>query len=90
MSVTVSVAVSKMGDVLHQTWSENQLTVLLGYLLSQQILDAMRCVIDGNVIFQQDGAFNTVQLLQWKNANLPFFLGYGSKTVQNLTGDDEI
>jgi len=40
-------------------------------LLSQQILDTIKRVIDGNFIFQQDGAlmfiaFNTVQLLWCK------------------------
>ena len=44
--VTVSVAASKMGVVLHQEWSESQWILLLGYwdiliLLSQQMLDAI-------------------------------------------------
>jgi len=42
-------------------------------LLSQQILDAIKCVIDDNFVLQQDtdctGAFNTVQLLQCKTLN---------------------
>ena len=32
MSAAVSVVVSKMGVIFHQTWSENELTVLLEYL----------------------------------------------------------
>jgi len=43
----------------------------LDILLSQQILDVMKYVVDGNFSFQHDGAlmltaFNSVQLLQWK------------------------
>jgi len=59
-SVTVSVPVSKMGVVFHQVWSESQWTVLLRYLintlLSQQMLDAIKHVVDNIIVFQQDSA----------------------------------
>jgi len=40
-------------------------------LLSQQILDAIKCVVDDNFVFQQQctSAFNTVQPLQYKTLN---------------------
>ena len=57
-SVTVSVPLSKMGVVFYQVWSESQWTVLLRYLintlLSQQMLDAIKHVVDNSVVFQQD------------------------------------
>ena len=41
-------------------WSENQWTVLLRYLnntlLSQQVLDAIKHVVDNSIVFQQDTA----------------------------------
>jgi len=46
MSVTVLFAVSKMGVILHNRqycWN---------ILLSEQILDAMKRVTDGNFVFQ--------------------------------------
>jgi len=74
----VSVAVSEMGVILHQTRSENQ--VLLEYLTVST--NIMKRVIDGNFIFQQDSAlmiitFNTVQLLQCKT---PIFLSFWAVT----------
>ena len=70
-----------MGVVLYQGWSEIQWTVSLRYLsnglLSQQMLDAIKCIADDSTIFQQDTAlvhpaFNTVQLVQCKTLKLPF------------------
>ena len=59
-SVTVSVPVSKMGVVFHQVWSESQWTVLLRYLintlLSLQMLDAIKHVVDNSIVFQQHTA----------------------------------
>jgi len=76
-SVTVSVPVLKMGVVLHQGWYESQWTVLkclINILLSQQMLDAVKYVVNDNVVSQQNTAsvhlvFNTVQLLQCKTVN---------------------
>jgi len=49
-----------MGVVFHQVWSESQWTVLMIYLinslLSQQMLDAIKHVVDISIIFQQDTA----------------------------------
>jgi len=49
-----------MGVVFHQVWSESQWTVLLRYLintlLSQQMLDAIKHVVDNSIVFQQDTA----------------------------------
>jgi len=47
-SVTVSVAVQKVRVVLHQAWSKSQWTVLVGILLSQQMLDAIKHITDDN------------------------------------------
>jgi len=63
-----------MEAVLHQTWSENQQTVFLGYLTNST--NVKGCV-DGNFVFQQDSAvvniaFNTVQGLQCKTPNFLF------------------
>ena len=50
----------KMGVVFHQVWSESQCSVLLIYLintlLSQQMLDAIKDVVDISIVFQQDTA----------------------------------
>jgi len=50
----------KMGVVFHQVWSESQWTVLMIYLintlLSQQMLDAIKHVVDNSIVFQQDTA----------------------------------
>ena len=49
-----------MGVVFHQVWSESQWTVLPRYLintlLSQQMLDAIKLVVDNRIVFQQDTA----------------------------------
>ena len=49
-----------MGVVFHQVWSESQWKVLLRYiintLLSQQMLDAIKHVVDDSIVFQQDTA----------------------------------
>jgi len=49
-----------MGVVFHQVWSESQWKVLLRYiintLLSQQMLDAIKHVVDNSIVFQQDTA----------------------------------
>jgi len=49
-----------MEVVFHQEWSENQWTALLRYLintlLSQQMLDAIKHVVDNSIVFQQDSA----------------------------------
>jgi len=49
-----------MGVTFHQVWSESQWTVLLRYLintlLSQQMLDAIKDVVDNSIVFQQDTA----------------------------------
>jgi len=49
-----------MGVVFHQVWSESQWTVLLRYLintlLSQQMLDAIKHIVDNSIVFQQDTA----------------------------------
>jgi len=76
MSVKVSVAVSKMGVVLHQTWSESQWPLLLGYL-NLTISTNVRCyyrVVYNNFVFEQGCApvhlaFHTVQLLQCNTLN---------------------
>jgi len=53
-SVTVTVLVWNTGDVLRQGWNESQWTVLLRYLinilLSQGMLDAIKCVVDDNIV----------------------------------------
>ena len=48
-----------------------------GVLLSQQMLHAIKRVVDDNIVFEQDTpsvhlAFNTVQLLQCKTVNFLF------------------
>jgi len=83
MSVTVSVTVSKMEIILHQTWSQKQ-QYSCDILLSQQMLDVMKHVIDDNFIFQQDSAlmliaFNTGQLLQCKTPIFLFFWAVAPK-----------
>ena len=49
-----------MGILFHQVWGESQWTVLLRYLintlLSQQMLDAIKHVVDNSIVFQQDTA----------------------------------
>ena len=47
-------------------------------LLSQHMLDVAKCIVDDNVVFQQESApvhvvFNTVQLVQCKTINFIFF-----------------
>ena len=54
------------------------------------MLDVAKCIVDDNVVFQQESApvhvvFNTVQLVQCKNINFIFFLSYHPITVQCLT-----
>jgi len=63
-SVTVSIAV---GVVLRQAWSKSHWTVLMGILLPQQMLDAIKHITDDNFFFQEDCAqvhcvCNTIQL----------------------------
>jgi len=67
-SVTVSVAVSKIGLLLIQHMSERQWTVLLGYRTISTNVRFHYCIVYNNFAFQQDSApvhlaFNTVQLL---------------------------
>jgi len=71
-SLTVSVAVSNVGVVFIR--HESRWTVLQGYLLSQQMVDAVKRVVQDN---QQDSApvhlaFSTVQLLWCKTLNFLF------------------
>ena len=66
-SVTLSVAVEKMGVVLRQAWSKSESTVLMDILLPQQVLDAIKHITDDNFFFQEDCAqvhcvCNAVQL----------------------------
>jgi len=75
-SVTVSVAVSKVGVVLIKHRSESQWIALLGYFAILTNVSCYYHVVYNNFVFQQDGApvylaFNTVQLLQCKT-QLPF------------------
>ena len=63
-------------------------------LLSQEILDAIKHVVDGNFIFQQGGAlmliaFNTVLLLQCKTPIFLFSWLQPQKSSLN-SNDDEI
>jgi len=50
----------KLGVVFHQVWSESQWTVSLRYLIdtlsAQQMLDAVKHVVDNSIVFQQDTA----------------------------------
>jgi len=50
----------KNRSCFYQVWSESQWTVLLRYLintlLSQQMLDAIKHVVDNSIVFQQDTA----------------------------------
>ena len=67
-SVTVSVAVWKMGVVLRQAWSKSQWTVLMRHLtISTQMLDSIKHITYDNFFFQEDSALvhcacNTAQL----------------------------
>jgi len=56
-----------MGVVLRQAWSKGQWRVLMGYLISQQMLDAIRHITDDNFFLQEHSAqvhcaCNTVHL----------------------------
>jgi len=90
----VSVTVSEMGVVLHQSRSVSQWTALPGIrdtLLSQQILDGVKGFDDDSVVFQQDSApvhlaCNTVQLLQWKTQSCL----YASNSPQRIAIDYKI
>jgi len=64
-------------------------------LLSQQILNAIKCVIDGNFIVQQDGvlmliAFNTVRLLWCKTPIFLSFWAMAQNGPELNSNDDEI
>ena len=91
----VSVAVSKWELFFTKPGVKTRRWYCLDMLLSQQILDTVKHVIDGNFIFQQDGAlmlvaFNTVQLLQCKT---PIFLFSGLRPQndpQLNSNDDKI
>jgi len=89
-TVLLSVAVSKMWVILHHTWSENQLTVLLWYITIsvnircyevchwwQFYLTATQCT---NGCHIQHRLIATVQ-----NTHIPFFLANGLKMVPSLT-----
>ena len=59
-------------------------------LLSQQMLDAIKCVVSDNFVFQQDSAlvhfaFNAAVLLQCIKRLASFLLSYGPVRVQSLT-----
>jgi len=62
-----------VGVVLRQAWSKSQRTVLMGYLTSQQMLDAIKYITDDNFFFQEDSAqvhcvCNIIKLEMWANA----------------------
>ena len=42
-----------MGVVFHQAWSKSQWTVLMGYLLPQQMLDAIKHITDDTFSFRK-------------------------------------
>jgi len=81
MSVMLPVAVSKKWELFFtKPGVKTNRQYCWDILLSQQILDAMKHVINSNFIFQQDAAqtlaaFNTVQLLQCKT---PIFLSFSA------------
>jgi len=89
MSVTVSVVVSKWELFFTKPGVKTN-----RQLLSQQILDTIKRVIDGSCIFQQDGAlmfiaFNTVQLLWCKTPiSLSFWAIYPKRSELNSSNDE--
>jgi len=87
-SVTVDYSF-KMVVILHQVRSENQLTVLLGYLIissSQLMLDATVRAVGSNFVVHQDVvlvhiAFRTIQLLCSAKRPTSFNLSYSPVMV---------
>jgi len=56
--------------VLHQAWSENQWSVMLGYLIiSTNITDAIKHVAGDSFVLEQDSERNTFKLLQRETLN---------------------
>jgi len=59
--------------VLHQAWSENQWSVMLGYLIiSANITDAIKHVAGDSFVLEQDSERNTFKLLQRETLSITY------------------
>ena len=89
-SVTVSVAVRKMGVVLRQAWSKSQWTVLMGYLTTStnvrryQTHHIWQFFLSGS---QRTGALCTLRSpIEWKMWSSCFLILPGSAETQVIWG----
>jgi len=81
--------VSKIGPVHHQGWSEINGQCCWDILLYESMLDAIKCVVDDNFVFQQDSAPG-VFCIQQKNSQLPFSCVWACNSPELNSIDYEI